>query len=419
MRVSPWIASRLRIGAGSSRSARTGAWIAVAGVALALAIMEFTMAVVAGFRDEIRGKVLGFDAEVVVLPPYDPSTGISAEALRADSALMNIVSLSAPGARVALAVQRPAVIKTDSDFTAVYFSACDPSAHDFAFERSCVVDGRWPDFAADSARDQIVISRATAESMQLAVADRPMLYFVSDGGTIRSRRATVAGIFDSRMQERDRATAYASLPMLQSAGGLEPGWGTRIEIRGIGVDSATVVADRLQAALVSQWQADAISELYPVDNVRRSGAVYLNWLDLLDTNVVVIFILMLLVAASTLVAALFIIVLEHIPTIGLLRAIGATRSMVRSVFIAASMRLVVRGMLAGNIVGLGLLLLQRATRIVPLDPEMYYLDHVPVAVDWLSVLALNSGVAAAAWLVLIVPSGIASRVDPARTMRYE
>lgn len=419
MSLSTWIASRLRIGAGSSRSARTGAWIAVAGVAIALAVMEFTVAVVGGFRDEIRRKVLGFDPEVAVMPAYDAATNHSEEYLRADSALLARLAAYVPDAQASLALRRPAVVKTDSDFAAVYFSAYDPAAHDFAFERSNVTEGVWPDYSADSTRTQVVLSRPVADALQLAVGSRPMLYFVNDGGTVRARRVSVAGIFESRIAERDQTTAYASLGLLQDVSGLEPGWGTAIELRGIGADSAAVVAEDLQARLIADWQLGASDSLYPVDNVRRSGSVFLNWLDLLDTNVVVIFILMLLVAASTLVAALFILVLEHIPTIGLLRALGAGRSLVRRIFIATAMRLVGRGMLIGNIIGLGLLLLQQHTHLMPLDAEMYYVDYVPVSINWWLMAAINLGIIAAAWLILILPSRIAAKVDPATTIRYE
>ena len=246
-----------------------------------------------------------------------------------------------------------------------------------------------------------------------------MLYFVNDGGDIRARRARVVALFESRIEERDKNTAYASMEMLRAVSGLGEGWGTQLEIRGVGVDSAAVAAGRLQDAIVAEWQYGGIDKLYPVDNVARSGAVYLNWLDLLDTNVVVIFILMLLVAASTLVAGLFIIVLEHISTIGVLRSLGASKAMVRRVFVAVSMRLVGYGMIAGNAVGLGLLVVQKYTRIMPLDPEMYYIDHVPVAMNPWMLLLLNIGVALAAWLILVLPSRIAAKVDPAQTMRYE
>ncbi|MDE6497646.1 MAG: FtsX-like permease family protein [Muribaculaceae bacterium] len=421
MNVAAWIARRLRIGKGGSRSTRTGAVIAVAGVAIAVAVMEFTLAIVSGFRNEIRAKVLGFDAEISVTPAYNPETGSTDEYITIDESLEQLLSSAFPDMIVAISMTRPAVVKTDSDFVALYFTGFDADTHDYAFERSCVMDGKWPDFGNDSTANDIVLSNATASRLGLSVGDRPMLYFVgSDNASgIRARRARIAAIYNSSMEERDRALAYASLHMLQRVGGVDKSTGTAIELRGCGVDSAAARADRLQNVLAEKWQTGQLENLYPVDNVARSGAIYLNWLDLLDTNVVVIFILMLLVAASTLIAALFILVLDHIATIGLLRSIGANRTMVRSIFVAASLRLVLRGMIIGNILGLSLLLIQKYTSAVPLDAEMYYLDHVPVSINWLHMIILNAGIMASAWLILAVPSRIASRVDPARTMRYE
>lgn len=421
MNSATWIAGRLRIGRGTSRSARTGAVIAIAGVAIAVAVMEFTLAIVSGFRSEIRAKVLGFDAEISITPAYDPETGTTAEYLTLDSALGKIIDEELPGMTAALTMYKPAVVKTDSDFVALYFTAYAPDVHDYSFERSCVVQGEWPDFKNDSTSNDIVLSRYVATRLGLKVGDRPMLYFVGSGNTsgIRARRGRVAAIFSSGMDERDRMLGYGSMTLLQAVSGIDATTGSTIEIRGCGVDSAATSAEHLQNVLAEKWQNGELQLLYPVDSVARSGAIYLNWLDLLDTNVVVIFILMLLVSGSTLIAALFILVLDHISTIGLLRSLGATRVMVRSIFVAASLRLVLRGLTIGNIVGLSLLLIQKITSVVPLDSEMYYLDHVPVNINWVHMLLLNAGIFCVAWLILAIPSGIASRVDPASTMRYE
>ncbi|MDE6269236.1 MAG: FtsX-like permease family protein [Muribaculaceae bacterium] len=381
--------------------------------------MEFTLAVVGGFRDEIRQKVLGFDPEVSILPAYDPDSQHNDEFIDPEPALMSLINAELPQSKAALALRRPVVLKTDSNFEALYVTAFDPEAHDYSFEKSCVIAGTWPDFSVDSTRNQIVISQVTASALGLRPGDRPMLYFVNDGAQIRARRVSIAAVFSSHMDERDRTTAYASMPMLQSVSGIGHTSGSVIELRGIGADSAAAVGERLQASIVRAWQEGGVQHLYPVDNVQRSGAIYLNWLDLLDTNVVVIFILMSLVAASTLIAGLFILVLDHIPTIGVLRSLGATRRTVRSIFILMALRLVGKGLIFGNILGLGLLLLQKYFWLVPLNPEMYYLDHVPVSLDWWSMLLLNVCVVLVSWLVLVLPSRIAAGVDPARTMRYE
>ena len=147
--------------------------------------------------------------------------------------------------------------------------------------------------------------------------------------------------------------------------------------------------------------------------------MYFNWLALLDTNVVVIFILMLCVSGFTLISCLFILILERVKTIGILRSFGAKKSMVRRIFIYMAMRVVIIGLIIGNLIGIPLLLLQLHYHIVPLNPEMYYLDTVPVEINIWYLVALNIGVVASAWLILVLPSHLASAIDPAKTVNYD
>ena len=156
-----------------------------------------------------------------------------------------------------------------------------------------------------------------------------------------------------------------------------------------------------------------------VDNVLRSGAPYFSWLDLLDTNVVVILILMALVAGFTLISSLFILILERVRLIGILKAIGATNSQIRGIFIYMSERLVVWGLIIGNIIGLGFVWLQHTTRFIPLDPESYYLSYVPVEIGWEAILLLNLSVIAISCGILILPSHMVSTLSPAESIRYE
>jgi lipoprotein-releasing system permease protein len=147
--------------------------------------------------------------------------------------------------------------------------------------------------------------------------------------------------------------------------------------------------------------------------------VYLNWMQLLDTNVVVIFALMCAVAGITLISSLFILILNSISTIGILRSIGATKRSVRSIFLLVAMRLVGLGMIFGNVFALALMWLQKTYHFMPLDPEMYYLTSVPVAFNWIGIILINVGVAIFAWLILVLPARFASSISPAKTMRYE
>ena len=418
MKPSIWIARRLRLNDTGSGANTTGVAIASIGVAVAVAVMEITLGVVMGFKTGITERVLGFDPEVSVLPAYDYRTGESATHISASPGLMNLVSSTLPQASASISISQPGIIKTNSDFAALYFMGCD-TAHDFSFERGNIVDGVFPDYTDPGQANNIVISSATARTLGLSAGDKVNACFIVNEA-VKSRRFTISGLYESGFEERDNTGAYASLRAMQSVAGVDSVTGTRIDLRFPGgIPDIEDAADRMQQTFVDAYSDGSIPQLYPVDNIRHTGAVFFNWLDLLDTNVVVIFILMICVAGFTLVSSMFIIILDRIPTIGLLRSIGARKSTVERIFVVMAMRIVAIGLAAGNILGLGFLFFQQNTGLFKLDPKMYYLSTVPVQINPLWMLVLNIGVLVAAYLILILPSRLAGSMSPASTLRYE
>lgn len=418
MNPSIWIARRLRLNDTGSGANTTGVAIASIGVAVAVAVMEITLGVVMGFKTGITDRVLGFDPEVSVLPAYDYRTGESDPHISASPGLMDLVSATFPQASASISLSQPGIIKTDSDFAALYFTACD-TTHDFGFERGNIVEGVFPDYTDPRQANSIVISSATARALGLSAGDKVNACFIVNEA-VKSRRFTISGLYESGFEERDNTGAYASLRAMQSVAGIDSLSGTRIDIRfPAGIPDIEDAAARMQQTLVDAYSSGSLPQLYPVDNIRHTGAVFFNWLDLLDTNVAVIFILMICVAGFTLVSSMFIIILDRIPTIGLLRSIGARKSTVERIFVVMAMRIVALGLAAGNIAGLGFLFFQQHTGLLRLDPKMYYLSTVPVQINIGWMIVLNIGVIAAAYLILILPSRLAGSVSPAATLRYE
>lgn len=411
MNVSLWIARRLRLrGSGSST---VGVVIAVAGVALALVIMQLTVAVVLGFKDGIRSRLMGFDAQITIEAPFN-TYGSHFEAT---ATLDSLVRAVLPGAELRQAIRQPALLKTDNDFHGLVFLGQSDDS-DFSFEKSNITDGSWPAYGVDSCENIIVISRSVADALGLGVGDKVTSTFFIDG-SVRMRRHTVGALFASNFGEYDTNIAYASLSSLRKIAGLDSCGVGRLDIRGLSLDEIEPAAARLQDELVNATVNGTLRELYPVTTVFRTGALYFSWLDLLDTNVVVIFVLMLAVSALTLVSSLFILILERVSFIGVLRAIGADKPMVRRIFVDMAMRIVGAGMVAGNIVSLAVMYAQWRWHILPLDPVMYYLDAVPVRFSWWAIIGLNIGVTLVAWLILILPARLASSVDPAKAISYE
>ncbi|MDE6300774.1 MAG: ABC transporter permease [Muribaculaceae bacterium] len=417
MKTESWLASRLSLRRGVAASTSTGAVIAVAGVAITVTVMLLTLAIVAGFKNQIEQKVMGFEPSVAILPPYHPDTGVSENLMQADSSLVEIVSTTVPTANVVTEIRRYGILKTDSDFLAVQFTGRGES-HDDSFERANMREGNWPNYTDQEKRNSIVISTEMASRLGVEPGDEIFTYFFSDGA-VKTRRVTIEGLYRSYFGEYDATVAYASADMLSGLSSADTVLCTAISLEGIDRRHIAETSSRLQGAMIEAYQKGSLDNLYPVTDVLRTGAVFFNWLDLLDTNVAVIFILMACVAGFTLISSLFILILDRVRTIGVLMALGMSPGGISRIFVLMALRLTGLGMLIGNALGLGLIFAQAHWHFIPLNPEMYYLPYVPMELSATAFVCLNIAVAAGAWLILILPARLAARTSPAEAMRFE
>lgn len=420
MNISLFIARRLRIKGGTRKSSSSSSVIAVAGIAIAIFVMVLTLTVVLGFKNQIREKVTGFDSQISILPPTIANDS-SDLAVTYNEKLLNLISSTISSnennASIALTLKQPGIIKTDDNFAGLIFKGASNISH-LDFVKQNLIAGEIPNFENDSCKNKIVISSTTANALNIALGDKINTYFFTDNN-IRARKFEIAGIYNSNFSEYDKLLAFAPLSTLQRIALLDSVSGSAIEIRGIDHDEIVTTSLQLQSAIHQAVYNKEFDKLYTIENVLQSGAMYFNWLDLLDTNVVVILILMSCVAGFTLISCLFIIILERVKTIGLLKAMGATNAQVRQIFRHMAQRLVLRGMIIGNILSLSFVLLQEKYHLIALNPEAYYLSYVPVEINWWHMLALNASVIIVSSAILILPSHLASTISPAQTMRYE
>lgn len=396
---------------------RTAAVIAVAGVSFALTVMLLTISITSGFKNEITRKLEGFMPQISVNGAYDYADGDQADYIRADQQLTGTVGSVLSGAQCWLAMRHPGILKTPDDYAPLIFTGYG-AGRDTTFETSNIIDGEFPDYARDGQEKKIVISRSIAERMGLGPGDRVMSCFFIDEH-IRARKLEVAGIYESNFADYDNTVCYASIYLLQQLCGVDSLTGTSYEIVQEHKDDIKQAANSLQERFLDDAAAKGTGEVPVVDNITHTGAMYLNWLDLLDTNVTVIFVLMCCVAGCTLVSGLFILILNNVRAIGILRSLGLSNRSVSRIFVYMTMRLAGIGMLIGNIFALTLIWIQSACHIVPLNPEMYYLSHVPVEIDIIDILAVNLGAVVLSWAIVVMPAKLTSKVSPARTMRYD
>ena len=230
----------------------------------------------------------------------------------------------------------------------------------------------------------------------------------------------MAAIYDTHFSEYDKHYIFSTIKMLQQLGSIPESQGTVLEIAGLKSDKEI---DRTQNFLIenlteSLYRGET-SRLYSVSNIHDTAAIYFNWLALLDTNVVVILTLMALLGALTLISSLFMLILRRVTMIGILKALGATDRQIRTSFVLLTLRILIAGLLIGNIIGIALIIIQGTTHILPLNPDAYYLNHVPVLLNLSTILILNASVIALSFLILILPSAIITTIPPSRVITYE
>ena len=398
---------------GSRKVSRPAVLIAQAGVALGLAVMLLTIAVSFGFKHEVREKAVGFSAHLHI-SNYESAQEYEALPVAADTALLHTLRSMRGVEHVQRYVTKPGVFRTDDNFMGYVLKGVGED-YDLSFYAQYLREGVLPQFSDSVASGEVLISRVIADKLQLRVGDRVDSYFLQ--GTMRARRYTIAGIYETGFSDYDRLFVITDLKAVQTLNHWEPDQVAGIEVQLS--DFGKVEDMSWELSTILDRTEDKYGEEYLVQSVTDINPGLFAWLDVLDMNVWLILALMIGVAAFTMISGLLILIIERTQFIGILKALGASDASVRKAFLYLAMLIIGKGMLWGNIVGLGLCAIQKLTHVIPLDPANYYLDCVPIEFNWIFIIAVNVAMFVLSVLVLIVPSHLISRIYPTKAMRFE
>jgi lipoprotein-releasing system permease protein len=324
-----------------------------------------------------------------------------------DSMLMSLSGYEHVAA-VAPFITKPGMLKTDSAFRGMVLKGTD--YWDF-FEQN-IVAGEVPTRAGE-----VVVSRETAKALKLAVGDAVNAYFV-DETNVRARRYKISGIYETGFGQYDELFIIGTLEDARRLQAWDEGTYSGVEILVDDMRNLDETADRIYFATVNHLDEEGYN-VYYVQTLHEQNPAVFAWLDLLDMNVIVIIVLMLLVAGFSIVSGLIILILDSVQTIGTLKALGANNRFVRRIFLTQAALLIGKGVLWGNILGLGIAAVQYFGHLMPLDPTTYYVNFVPVTFAWSWLIALNVLTIVVSLAILILPSMIIAKISPARVMQFE
>ena len=382
--------------------------LAVTSVALAIVVMLISWAVVVGFKNQIRDKVIGFVAPIHV-QALDKNESVEETPFQLDSVLVSRLNVVDGITHYQMVADKAGIIKTDDEIQGVVLKGVDES-YDWSYFSKYMLAGETPQYQAGQRSNDVIVSKVIADKMLLNVGDDVRVWFIDKDQQARGRKFMVKGIFETGLYEFDERYVFADLNQIRKLNDWEDNEAGLLEIALDKDADVDQVNEKLYYALPSELASYTARESHPQ---------IFDWLDLLDTNVWLIMALMLLVAGITVISMLLIIIIERTSTIGLLKAMGASNKFVREVFLRRSLRILLIGMLIGNVIGLGFCFLQQYTGIIKLNAETYYLSAVPIELHLTTVILINLGTFLLWVLMLLIPTSVINRISPTKSIRFE
>ncbi|MBE7177961.1 MAG: ABC transporter permease [Mucilaginibacter polytrichastri] len=381
--------------------------IAIAGIMLGLGVMILSLAIVKGFKQEIREKVRGFSGDIQLLK-FDLNNSYEKAGFSLDADTLKRITNIAGIKKVMPFASKPGIIKADTDIEGVVLKGVDQQ-YDWALFRSVLAEGRVIDFSDSvKAQQEIMISRSTANRLRMKLGDSFLMYFIQE--PLRRRKFTIVGIYDLGVEEVDKTYVVGALSLIRRLNNWDDKTVGGYELRVDDFDRIGQVDDRLNAVIPVKLRSYTVMQNY---------ASIFEWLALLDVNTQVILILMLAVATINMISALLIMILEKTNMIGVLKAMGYPNSELKKVFLYNAGYLVFFGILLGNMLGLGVAFLQQKTHLLKLDQASYYMRFVPIELHFRDVLLLNLGTILICLLVLLIPSSLVSRINPVKAIQFK
>jgi lipoprotein-releasing system permease protein len=387
--------------------------IAIAGIAMGLAVMILAVAILTGFKKEIREKVVGFGSNIQIMN-FDMNNSLETTPISDSQDFVPKIK-QIPGVRhMEVFATKAGIIKTDKDIQGVVLKGIG-SDFDWSYFKSIMVDGTVFTVTDTGRTDKVIISKKISDMLRLKTGDSFVMHFIQDPP--RMRKFTISGIYETSLEEFDKIYVFCDIGHIKRLNGWNDDQVSGFEIFIDDFDKLDEMTVSVRDAI--GYKITETDTKFKVTNIRTKYPQIFDWLNFQDINVIIIIFLMLIVAGFNMISGLLILILEKTNMIGILKALGSEDTTIRRVFLFQAAYLIGKGLLWGNLIGIGLALLQLKTGVITLDPSSYYIKTVPVNLALTHVLLLNAGTMAAIIIMLMVPSQLISRITPVKAIRYD
>jgi lipoprotein-releasing system permease protein len=387
--------------------------IAIIGIATGLAVMILAVAILTGFKQQIREKIVGFGSNIQIVN-FDSNLSFETVPIHQGQEFIPKI-MKIPGIKhTQVFATKAGIIKTGEDIQGVVLKGVG-SDFDWSYFGSNMTDGSVFTVTDTARTDKVIISKQISDMLRLRTGDSFAMHFVQDPP--RMRKFTVSGIYETSLEEFDKMYVFCDIGHIKRLNGWKDDQVSGFEIFIDDFDKLNQMTLAVKDAIGYRLYED--EEKFKVTNIREKYPQIFDWLNFQDINVMIIIVLMLVVAGFNMISGLLILILEKTNMIGILKALGSQDITIRRVFLYQAAYLIGKGLLWGNLVGIGLAFLQLQTGFVTLDPSSYYIKTVPVNLELTHILLLNAGSMAAILFMLLVPSKLISRITPVKAIRYD
>ena len=404
MNVSQYISQKID-GADSGSFTSSVTKIAIISIAIGLAVMIVSFSILEGFRNEIQNKIFSFGAHLQITK-YDTNNSLEVAPINGKKLEQELRQFPQVKTIQPFAI-KTAIIKTKDEVLGVVLKGI-AEQHGRSPMRENLVAGQFIGFPDSTAGNDVLLSRKVADKLRLKVGDDALFYFIQNPPRIRKFR--VSGIYQTGLDEFDEVYVIGDIRQIRDLRAWPDSLVGGVEVVLRDFNQLNPVADQMNETLPYDLKIDKITVQYQQ---------LFDWLQLLNRNVVIFLILIIVVATFNMIATIFIMILERTNMIGVLKAVGATDNQIRRMFFFRGLNLTVRGMVVGNLIGLGFCAVQYYFHVIPLDPENYYMDRVPIHWDWLIIVALNVATFAASLLAVLIPTYLISRIKPVTAIKFD
>ncbi len=387
--------------------------IVIIGISLSIAVMLIALAIVTGFKNEIRDKTIGFGSHIQILN-YDSNLSYETEPIPSDLPIYDeVASMEGVEHLQAFAI-KAGIVKTETDIEGLVLKGVT-EFFDWKFFQSSLIEGQIIEIQDSSYSNDIVVSSYLAKRLKIKLGDPVSMWFVDERP--RFRKFKIAGIYETSLAELDETFALVDIKHIQRLNGWTNDQVSGYEIQLENFRELEEITWNIRDIIAGFYFEDG-SRL-KAENIREKYPQIFDWLELQDMNVFIIIALMLIVAGFNMVSGLLILILDRTYMIGVLKALGGKNFSIRKIFLYQSFNLIIKGLIIGNFLGISLSLLQKKFEIISLNPENYYLTTVPVNLDLLNILTVNIGASIIIMLFLIFPSMLVSRISPSRVISFK